>query len=257
MDPRAVDTLKSAEKLTWSWLDLVLILLGSGAIFALGLLVFLLATGAGGFAPGELPQELSEPSIEQSLGLAALEALALAGGVYLLGLKRKGLGWRDIGLREISWRWVLIVTGITLVAIPASTLLTLLVLLVLNQPFENPQLDFLIPEGFSWLSAIGMLLLGGIAAPFGEELLFRGVLFRMVRARWGLWAGVLVSSLIFAALHGHIAVAVSAFVLGLLLALVYHYSGSLWAAVIVHALNNSARIVLLYILVALGLAEGL
>jgi membrane protease YdiL (CAAX protease family) len=240
------------EDRTWSWLDLVLILLATVAIFALGIFAYVMLSGANGFSP----EELMEPSIEQSLGLAALEAVALVGGVYVMGMWRKGLSWRDIGLREMSWQWVVIVTLVTLVAIPVSALLTLLVLLAFNLPFENPQLDFLIPEGFSWASAIGMLLLGGIAAPFGEELLFRGVFFPMLRQRWGLWVGVLASSLIFAALHGHIAVAVSAFVLGIILALVYHYSGSLWAAILVHAINNSARIALLYILVALGLTEG-
>jgi membrane protease YdiL (CAAX protease family) len=144
-----------------------------------------------------------------------------------------------------------------LIAIPVTGLLTILVLLVLGLPLENPQLDFLVPEGFNWLSAIGMLLLGGVAAPFGEELIFRGVLYKLLRERWGLWPGVLVSSLIFALVHGDIAVGVSAFVLGIILALVFEYSRSLWASVLVHVINNSVKILLLYVFVALGLTEML
>jgi membrane protease YdiL (CAAX protease family) len=203
------------------------------------------------------PDEVLQPSVEQSLGLAALEAVALIGSVYLLGMRRRGYSWKDIGLRPLSWQWAAIVTVVTLIAIPVTGLLTILVLLVLGLPLENPQLDFLVPEGFNWLSAIGMLLLGGVAAPFGEELIFRGVLYKLLRERWGLWPGVLVSSLIFALVHGDIAVGVSAFVLGIILALVFEYSRSLWASVLVHVINNSVKILLLYVFVALGLTEML
>jgi membrane protease YdiL (CAAX protease family) len=88
-------------------------------------------------------------------------------------------------------------------------------------------------------------------------LVFRGVLYPLLRNRWGLWPGVLASSLIFAVIHGDIAVGVTAFVLGIILALVFEYSRSLWSAVLVHVLNNSLKILLLYILVALGFSAEL
>jgi uncharacterized protein len=237
----------------WRWSDLLLILLGVGVIFFLGF--FLLASWLGITELG--PGETLQPTIEQSLALAGLETVALILAVYFLGMRRRGISWKGVGLRSLSWRWVAIVTVITLIAIPATGLLTILVLLALGLPLDNPQIEFLIPEGFGWLSAAGMLLLGGVTAPFAEELLFRGVLYPLLRNRWGLWPGVLVSSLIFAVVHGDIAVGVSAFVLGIILALVYEYSRSLWSAVLVHVLNNGLKILLLYILVALGFSAEL
>jgi membrane protease YdiL (CAAX protease family) len=234
-------------------MDLVWIGLGIVVIFFAGFLLLGAWLGLAQLAPGETLQ----PTIEQTLALAALEAVALVGAVYFLGMRRRGVTWTGIGLRPVSWLWIGIVTVVTLIAIPLTGLLTILILIALGRPLDNPQLDFLIPEGLSWVSAAGMVLLGGVAAPFAEELVFRGVLYPLLRNRWGLWPGVLASSLIFAVIHGDIAVGVTAFVLGIILALVFEYSRSLWSAVLVHALNNSLKILLLYILVALGFSAEL
>jgi hypothetical protein len=234
-------------------MDLVWIGLGIVVIFFAGFLLLGAWLGLAQLAPGETLQ----PTIEQTLALAALEAVALVGAVYFLGMRRRGVTWTGIGLRPVSWLWIGIVTVVTLIAIPLTGLLTILILMALGRPLDNPQLDFLIPEGLSWVSAAGMVLLGGVAAPFAEELVFRGVLYPLLRNRWGLWPGVLASSLIFAVIHGDIAVGVTAFVLGIILALVFEYSRSLWSAVLVHVLNNSLKILLLYILVALGFSAEL
>jgi len=59
----------------WRWSDLVLILLGIGAIFFIGFLLLGSWLGLTELSPGEILQ----PSIEQSLALAALETVALVG----------------------------------------------------------------------------------------------------------------------------------------------------------------------------------
>jgi uncharacterized protein len=233
----------------WNWQDLVLILIGVAAIFLLGFTVFGLTIR---LATADI-QDVFQPSILLSLSLAFLESIALVGSVYLLGLRRRGLSWQDIGLRHLSPNWLMGVIAISIIVIPLSGLISALIMLILNRPLENPQLEFLIPEGFTWTGAVGMLVLGGIAVPFAEEVFFRGVLYKWIRQHWGLWPGVLISSLIFGLVHIDIAVAGAAFVLGIILALIYEYSRSLWSAVLVHAINNSVKIALLYAFLALGL----
>jgi uncharacterized protein len=238
---------------TWKWVDLIFILLGMAGFLFLGVFLFgglFSLTGAG-------IEDLLEPTIAQSLGLAALEAIALVGGVYLLGMRRKKISWRELGFRSLSRRWLLVTLLISAIAIPLSGLVAVLIMQLLGLPMENPQLEFLAPEGFTWTGLIGMILLGGLAVPFAEELFFRGVLYNFLRERWGVWPGVLISSLIFGAVHGHIAVAGTAFVLGIILGLIYEYSRSMWAPVFVHAINNSAKIVLLYVLIAFGYSLGI
>jgi membrane protease YdiL (CAAX protease family) len=233
----------------WSWRDLLWILAGIVIVLVGGGLLIGLYQQRSGLSP----EELLTPTLEQSLGLALLEGVALVIGVAVFGLLRRRLAWEAVGVRPIGAKWTLISLGVAAFAIPASGIITLLVLLAFDLPLQNPQLDFILPEGFSWGGALGMILLVGVAVPFAEELFFRGFLYQFIKERLGVWPGILLSSMIFGAVHGDIAVGLTAFLLGILLAVVYEYSRSLWAAVIVHALNNSAKVALLYLLVALGL----
>ena len=244
--------LRSSLRYKWSWKDLLIILLGIAGIFIIGIIIYAIFLGW----RGANPEDLMKPTVAQTLGLAGLEAFALIGGIYLFGVRRRGLSWDAVGLRPVSTSWILIATVATLVAIPIAGLVTILAYFALGQPLENPQLDFLLPEGLTAFDALAMLFLAGFAAPFGEELLFRGILYSMFRERWGIWIGVLVSSFLFGLIHGNLAVGLTGFLLGILTALVFEYSNSLWTAVLVHTLNNSVKIVLLYLLVILGFSVG-
>jgi membrane protease YdiL (CAAX protease family) len=81
------------------------------------------------------------------------------------------------------------------------------------------------------------LVVAGLAVPFGEELLFRGVFYTWLR-RWGMVVAMSGSSLIFGFNHGINVVFPATVVLGLLLAFAYERSGSIWPGVAGHALYN-------------------
>lgn len=233
----------------WTWRDLVIILLGTLFLLVAGVALFYALAGLS----GQTIEELSQPSIAQSLALAALEAIALVAGIYLFGLRRKRMGWQVLGIKPVSGMWVLITVAVSIFAIPVTGLITILVVLALGLPMENPQLDFLLPDDISLPTAALLLLLTGIAVPIAEELIFRGFLYNFLKERWGVWPGVVISSLIFGIIHADFAVGFTAFMLGILLAVLYEYSHSLWTSILVHAINNSAKIALLYILIKLGL----
>ena len=92
---------------------------------------------------------------------------------------------------------------------------------------------------FDWdaqLSAFMMFF--GVAV--GEEILFRGVLFKWIDKRWGPWWALLVSGLVFGLVHvtndnatwwSGIAIAIEA---GLLLGAAYKWSGTLWLPIGIH-----------------------
>jgi membrane protease YdiL (CAAX protease family) len=233
----------------WRWRDLIIILVGTAFLLFVGVIIFMIFN----VLSGRDPADLLEPTVAQTLGLTALEAVALIGGVYLFGLRRRGFTWDAVGLRSTSSAWYLISVVVTLMIIPLASLITILVFYIIGQPFENPQLDFLLPEELSMIDALAMLFLAGFAAPFGEELFFRGVLYTMFRERWAIWFSVVISSLLFGLIHGNIAVGLTGFLLGIVAALVFEYSKSLWTAVLVHSINNSLKIGLLYLLVELGI----
>lgn len=87
------------------------------------------------------------------------------------------------------------------------------------------------------------LLLMAVLPAFGEELLIRGNLFSGLSTR-NIWFGVLISALMFSLMHANPVQTVHQFGLGVVLALVVAISGSLWASVILHFVNNFISITL-------------
>ena len=91
------------------------------------------------------------------------------------------------------------------------------------------------------------LLAAAVVAPICEELFFRGMLYRYLLRRWPVWAAVLVSATIFAALH-FIPILIPVFLyLGLILTIQYHVTGSLTNSMMLHAAGNAVTTVLVYL----------
>lgn len=78
-----------------------------------------------------------------------------------------------------------------------------------------------------------------IMAPLFEEVLFRGVLFRLFeRSRVKLLTTMILTSLLFGAFHLNIVQGTFASVLGFVIALAYVWTGTLWVPIIIHFGNN-------------------
>ena len=72
-------------------------------------------------------------------------------------------------------------------------------------------------------------------------------------SRYGVAPAWFFSSLFFGVLHGEPLLVANAFVIGLILGYVYVATGSLWASMILHAMNN----VVAYLLMVAGLSDTL
>lgn len=96
--------------------------------------------------------------------------------------------------------------------------------------------------GASVASDFAYVVLYVVLAPLAEELLFRGLLFGSLRGRVGAWSAALVSGAVFGAIHlggGQDPFIPVLTALGVVLALAYHYSGVLYTAIAIHAINNA------------------
>jgi membrane protease YdiL (CAAX protease family) len=87
-----------------------------------------------------------------------------------------------------------------------------------------------------------MAFSAAIVAPLAEEVIFRGYLYPVAKSFGGITAGVLFSALLFAACHGNVPLMLPLFMLGILLALVYEWTGSIWASISIHFFFNSATV---------------
>ena len=93
---------------------------------------------------------------------------------------------------------------------------------------------------------LNIVCIAGLAA-VGEELLFRGVAQRLL-IKWfkSPWAGIIIAAFLFSAMHVQFYGFLPRFVLGILLGVIYWYSGSLWTAMLAHFIYDAALIVLVY-----------
>lgn len=77
-----------------------------------------------------------------------------------------------------------------------------------------------------------------ILAPTIEELLMRGYLLQGLSASYGNLVALLVSSLLFALLHFNMVQTLSALICGVVLGLLYLYTGSIFCCILTHAGYN-------------------
>jgi len=84
-----------------------------------------------------------------------------------------------------------------------------------------------------------MLLLIAVAPAIAEELIFRGLIGRGLIARWGMVGGIVLTTLLFAAVHLHPAHAFAVIPLGIAMHILYVATRSFWAPVLLHFANNA------------------
>lgn len=111
---------------------------------------------------------------------------------------------------------------------------------------------------------LAALLVFAIVPAFGEELLFRSVLMRFAhkftvnqgimmnmvngtRKRPNMFFSVAVTSLLFALIHFNVYGFVSILLAGILLAMIYYLTGSIWCSMLAHMINNGLQVILLYV----------
>jgi membrane protease YdiL (CAAX protease family) len=177
---------------------------------------------------------------------------AMAGVVAFFIRIRYKLRWCDIGLGSNFSIWQIaagILVGLLLVII--SEPIQNLIHFVINhlrgaQKLQELQLNDSSNSLPMMLKRVNMtptliaaiLFVTCIIAPFAEELIFRGLFFNAIRHRFSLWVGAFASGLIFAVLHGSLLYLPVFWVLGIVLALAYYKSRSLWLVIVAHATNN-------------------
>ena len=82
-----------------------------------------------------------------------------------------------------------------------------------------------------------------------EELLFRGFLYNRLRARkLGFLVSSIITSLLFALLHGQVNVAIDTFILSMVMLFMFERRKNLWVAIFMHLIKNSVAFVGLFVI---------
>jgi membrane protease YdiL (CAAX protease family) len=182
---------------TWRWWEAVGVVVGAfilGSIATVPIYLIFGDTRQGG-ASGV--SELAQSAVVDLVML----------GVLIGWLSRWHPTWRPVIGFPAKGRWlreVAIGVGLGLVVWLVATIAAGLILAMLNAIGNAPGPESL-PEQISTdLPGAGLVvfaLLAVIIAPMTEEFVFRGLLFRAIRDRYGFWPGAIVSALLFGLVH--------------------------------------------------------
>jgi uncharacterized protein len=188
-----------------------------------------IALGAAGWVPGGVGLALVTAVVT-----FATAGLALAVRVRSLALLRL----RAVGAR---WLWTGLAIGVVL-RLLAFAIVALWI--AVTGDAWNPQQDLADAAALGGWSLVAMVALGGLVIPFAEELLFRGVLYGALR-RYGPVLAGLVSAAIFGIAHVWPPLVLFAFLVGVVHAWLRERSGSIWPAVVSHAVVNTLSLVVI------------
>ncbi|MDX9871570.1 MAG: CPBP family intramembrane glutamic endopeptidase [Clostridia bacterium] len=184
-----------------------------------------------------------------------LQALLILGLIALWLKLKYRLPWRELGLQRESypgWAWLGFKQGLLLFV--GVTLLSMLLITV--YPFEvKPQQS---AEVFSaaatWQQMFLVTCVVSLLAPISEEMYFRGFLYPALRKRFGRIAAIILAGAFFGLLHFDLLRFIPITLGGVWLTLLYERTGSLYPAIMAHAVWNALMISVVFLSAALTAA---
>jgi membrane protease YdiL (CAAX protease family) len=234
-------------------LDLIIIALGFLAISIIIPIIFIVIHGLSQGTDFQNLGKLQQTELLRLVGVDGIFTLLLVQNLFFALLPTLRVIWlrheppANIGFQfQRPLRLIAIGIGMGVVVLISNALLSsAFAALGIRQ---NQAAQYPLFRG-DYLGQALFLLGAAILAPLGEEILFRGYIFKTLQKiwgnkSWGLLGAYAISSLLFAFAHsaaateGILGLLVPTFVMGLLLAWCLHRTGSLVPCVIAHSLNN-------------------
>lgn len=223
------------RRVPWDWTDFLMFF--PGAFTAASLLASVIVpiiqalTGTG------------DASVRHAAEAFAQQACFYGGAIFnvwvLVGLRRGGslfhLGWR-----RFAWWWIPIGIVAWITTLEVADWLQ-----VVSQHLfpgaQNTQCQT-VQHDYSHFIALAVIVVC-IMAPLAEETVFRGFIFGWLYRVLPSGFAIVISGAIFGALHGVLLLFIPLWAVGIVLALMYRGSASLWPGAMVHALFNLPGIV--------------
>lgn len=178
----------------------------------------------------------------QNIGVLLLELVYLLPIVLIFAWRR--ISWKHLGFGAFNINVVGIGCGLLLGGY-SIILLHNWLLTIFGVDTQGDQIFQMFDqlETPAWLFVVG-----AIVAPIVEEIFFRGFLFQGFRQKYGWMPALFLSSAIFGAAHLDPVSLIPTFVLGCVLAVVYHRSNSVWPGILFHAAINSFSLCAVYVI---------
>ncbi|TFD92082.1 CPBP family intramembrane metalloprotease [Cryobacterium lactosi] len=211
-----------------------------------------LVAGAAAFAASYALVAVALPLIEDdaTAGVVGLVVSGLMGMIALAAavvIRIRGLS--AFGIRRAKKRHLIVGAALGIVVCAVGSIGSGLYI-VMSGDAQNIQTTYQAGAAGGLMSLLVTFVAGSIITPIGEEAFFRGVVANTLLARLGPWVGIIGSAAVFAVAHGINPVMVAAFLVGIVTAILFRWSGSIWPGVVLHGVNNTAALILPVIIAA-------
>lgn len=156
--------------------------------------------------------------------------------------------WSVLGLEKSplnGWWLIAMVYGLALFIL--MMVLTSLLSVIWPSDVQPQEITHLIAGAVTPWERLVPLLVTGLFAPIGEELLFRGYIFNGFRHRLGVIPSVLLTGLIFGVMHFDLVRAIPLMIGGMGLNLIYLKTQSIYSSMIAHSTWNIAMTIIIYL----------
>ena len=177
--------------------------------------------------------------------------LLLILGVYVFGVRK--VGWRAMGFSGTEIGNYLLVFPLFALGMIGLLVANLSMGQLNGGEFVNPQVEAVAGNGnLGPQQLVLMFILIAVLAPIAEEIFFRGMLYPLLRERFGMVAGVVSNALIFALIHFIPILIPGLFIVGLCITYLRERSGSIWPSVLYHMLQNSLGLIAIVVAIQSG-----
>ncbi|MEI7615194.1 MAG: CPBP family intramembrane glutamic endopeptidase [Actinomycetota bacterium] len=176
--------------------------------------------------------------------LYGIQVILMVGVVWFFAIHRRRGRWSDLGFKYYSLikaMWYSFLALLLIMLINFTYVILMTKIFKISPP--SGKIEELISNNN--VSYILLLVVVSVIAPICEEIFFRGFLFEGFKKRWGVPAGIIISSLLFSAAHLDLYNFLPLFAIGCVLAYLFHKTKSLLPVILLHAAYNLILILIL------------
>lgn len=212
--------------------------------FLMALTIYGIINVVGGKSLESIEKTISKLNIPLTI-LAFVLTLAIA---HLILRKKENI-FERISFKKISLKEFILILFITV----TLSMFIMCLIPILTSIF--PQYNEVSQEISKDVQSPIMIINALILAPIFEEVLFRGLVFRELQKHTNIIASVITQGIIFGAFHLNIVQGIYTCLLGIVMAVVYNWTNSIFAAMTMHiGFNFLGTMVLPYLFSGLGVS---
>ncbi|UOE94428.1 MULTISPECIES: CPBP family intramembrane glutamic endopeptidase [Bacillaceae] len=221
------------KPIKWCWKD----------VFKLLLITFLFVPFFLEFLMHDFLYSLFQNSLYSGTLTGFVMAIVFMTSLYYIILKPYHLSWKSVGVRRFSnqyWKWIIVWLCLLII----MSVVILIIMELLHISWENGKTESL-QKNITWFTLLIGFVSAVIISPIYEEIFYRGFLYKWFRGKWGIAAGMVISSFIFMLVHipTYNTLPVN-FISGLVFAWTYEKTGSILPAIIIHSTFNGLALIL-------------